>query len=66
MRRILAEAGATISARDEGYRSTPLAWAAGKNLPDMVAFLLSRGARCAGEPAGRRAVGDAARVGDAS
>jgi ankyrin repeat protein len=41
---ILLEAGATISARDEEYRSTPLAWAARKNLPDMVEFLLSRGA----------------------
>ena len=36
--------GATISARDEEYRSTPLAWAARNNLPDMVEFLLARGA----------------------
>jgi ankyrin repeat protein len=41
---ILLDAGATISARDETYRSTPLAWAARNNLPDMVEFLLERGA----------------------
>jgi ankyrin repeat protein len=41
---ILLDAGATISARDEDYRSTPLAWAARANLPDMVELLLSRGA----------------------
>lgn len=41
---ILLEAGATISAKDEEYRSTPLAWAARNNLPDMVEFLLARGA----------------------
>ena len=41
---ILLGAGATISARDEEYRSTPLAWAARNNLPDMVELLLSRGA----------------------
>ena len=41
---ILLDAGATISAKDEEYRSTPLAWAARNNLPDMVAFLLARGA----------------------
>ena len=41
---ILLDAGATISARDEEYRSTPLAWAARNNLPDMVEFLLARGA----------------------
>jgi ankyrin repeat protein len=41
---ILLDAGATISARDEAYRSTPLAWAARNNLPDMVEFLLERGA----------------------
>ena len=39
---ILLEAGAAISARDEAYRSTPLAWAARNNLPDMVEFLLAR------------------------
>ena len=32
----------TISARDEGYRSTPLGWAARNSLADMVAFLLER------------------------
>ncbi len=41
---ILLDAGANISARDEEYRSTPLAWAARNDLPDMVELLLSRGA----------------------
>ncbi len=41
---ILLDAGADISARDEEYRSTPLAWAARTNAIDMVTFLLSRGA----------------------
>ena len=41
---ILLDAGANISAREEEYRSTPLAWAARNNLPDMVEFLLARGA----------------------
>jgi ankyrin repeat protein len=41
---ILLDAGATISAKDEEYRSTPLAWAARNNLPDMAALLLARGA----------------------
>ncbi len=41
---VLLDAGANISARDEEYRSTPMAWAARLNLPDMVEFLLSRGA----------------------
>jgi ankyrin repeat protein len=41
---ILLDAGATLSARDEDYRSTPLAWAARNELPDMVELLLSRGA----------------------
>ena len=41
---ILLDAGATISAKDEDYRSTPLAWAARNDLPDMVELLLSRGA----------------------
>ena len=41
---ILLDAGANISAKDEEYRSTPLAWAARNNLPDMVEFLLARGA----------------------
>lgn len=41
---VLLDAGASISARDEEYRSTPLAWAARNDLPDMVAFLLDRGA----------------------
>jgi ankyrin repeat protein len=42
--RILLDAGAAISARDDEYRSTPLAWAARNNLPDMVEFLIARGA----------------------
>src|SRR6266571_4517634 len=41
---ILLDAGATISARDEDYRSTPLAWAARNDLPEMVELLLARGA----------------------
>ena len=41
---ILLDAGATITARDDEYRSTPLAWAARANKPPMVEFLLSRGA----------------------
>jgi ankyrin repeat protein len=41
---ILLDAGASINAREEEYRSTPLAWAARTNMPDMVEFLLARGA----------------------
>jgi ankyrin repeat protein len=41
---ILLDAGANLSARDEEYRSTPLAWAARNDLPDMVEFLVGRGA----------------------
>ncbi len=41
---ILLEAGASISARDEEYRSTPLGWAARSDLPEMVDLLLARGA----------------------
>lgn len=41
---VLLDAGASITARDEEYRSTPLAWAARNDLPDMVDLLLSRGA----------------------
>lgn len=41
---ILLDAGANISARDDEYRSTPLAWAARCDLPDMVELLLARGA----------------------
>jgi ankyrin repeat protein len=41
---ILLDAGASISARDEEYRSTPLAWAARTNMRGMVEFLLARGA----------------------
>jgi ankyrin repeat protein len=36
--------GATISARDDEYRSTPLAWAARTNASQMVESLLTRGA----------------------
>jgi ankyrin repeat protein len=39
---ILLDAGADISARDEEYRSTPLAWAARSGAVEMVKFLLSR------------------------
>ena len=41
---ILLDAGASLSARDEEYRSTPLAWAARTNAVEMVRFLLARGA----------------------
>jgi ankyrin repeat protein len=41
---MLLDAGATISAREDQYRSTPLGWAARTNALDMVKFLLSRGA----------------------
>jgi ankyrin repeat protein len=41
---LLLDAGAAISARDEDYRSTPLAYAARNDLPDMVELLLARGA----------------------
>jgi ankyrin repeat protein len=41
---ILLDGGATITVRDDEYRSTPLAWAARVNRPQMVEFLLSRGA----------------------
>lgn len=41
---ILLGADASISAREEEYCSTPLAWAARTNMPDMVEFLLVRGA----------------------
>ncbi|MEO7190836.1 MAG: ankyrin repeat domain-containing protein [Vicinamibacterales bacterium] len=41
---ILLDAGANIVARDEEYRSTPLAWASRSGAVEMVRFLLSRGA----------------------
>jgi ankyrin repeat protein len=41
---ILLDGGATLSAKDDDYRSTPLAWAARNDLPDMVELLLARGA----------------------
>jgi ankyrin repeat protein len=41
---MLLDAGASISAREEQYSSTPLGWAARNNNPGMVRFLLSRGA----------------------
>jgi len=41
---ILIDAGANMDARDDEYRSTPLAWAARSDLPDMVELLLGRGA----------------------
>jgi ankyrin repeat protein len=40
---ILLDAGADSCARDEEYRSTPLAWAARSGAVEMVKFLLSRG-----------------------
>ena len=50
---MLLDAGASISARDEEYRSTPLGWAARNGVKDMVEFLLERGA--ATNPAGDEA-----------
>jgi ankyrin repeat protein len=41
---VLLDAGADISARDDEYQSTPLAWAARTNAAQMVEFLLARGA----------------------
>ena len=41
---ILLDAGADISARDDEFASTPLAWAARANAARMVEFLLARGA----------------------
>lgn len=41
---ILLDGGADMCARDEEYRSTPLAWAARAGALEMVTFLLSRGA----------------------
>ncbi len=41
---LLLDAGANISARDDEYPSTPLAWAARTNAAQMVEFLLARGA----------------------
>lgn len=41
---ILLDAGANVSAKDDDYRSTPLAWAARHDLPEMVELLLARGA----------------------
>jgi ankyrin repeat protein len=41
---VLLDAGANISARDDEYQSTPLAWAARTNAAQMVEFLLARGA----------------------
>ena len=41
---ILLDGGADLSARDDEYRSTPLAWAARANAAAMVEFLLARGA----------------------
>jgi ankyrin repeat protein len=41
---MLLDAGATMSARDDQYRSTPLGWAARTNALEMVKFLLARGA----------------------
>ena len=41
---ILLDAGADISARDDEFASTPLAWAARTNAVQMVEFLLARGA----------------------
>ena len=36
---ILLDAGASLSPREDEYSSTPLAWAARTNMPEMVEFL---------------------------
>jgi ankyrin repeat protein len=41
---ILLDAVASIDAREEEYGSTALGWAARTNMPEMVEFLLARGA----------------------
>jgi ankyrin repeat protein len=41
---VLLDAGANILARDDEYGSTPLAWAARSNAPQMAECLLARGA----------------------
>jgi ankyrin repeat protein len=41
---LLLDAGADLNARDDEYRSTPLAWAARTNALEMVRFLIGRGA----------------------
>jgi ankyrin repeat protein len=41
---MLLDAGADIDAREEEYRSTPLAWASRRNAIQLVEFFLSRGA----------------------
>ena len=41
---ILIDAGADLTARDDEYKSTPLAWAARTNRAGMIEYLLSRGA----------------------
>jgi hypothetical protein len=45
MATLFLDHGADINARDEDICSTPLAWAAKFNQPNMVELLLSRGAR---------------------
>lgn len=42
--KLFKEFGADLNAIDEEYRSTPLAWAARTNVPDMVQWLLDNGA----------------------
>ena len=37
------EPGRLLTARDEDYRSTPLAWAARSGLPELVELLLAHG-----------------------
>jgi ankyrin repeat protein len=41
--KVLLDSGARLTARDEDYLSTPLAWAARYGLVDMVELLLERG-----------------------
>ena len=59
---ILLDAGATISVKDDEYCSTPLAWAARSDLPDMVELLLARGV--SHHHGGRRTLGHPPRLGE--
>jgi uncharacterized protein len=52
--KLLLKAGANIDARETWGQQTPLHWAASQNQPDMIRFLVSRGA----DPDARAAVRD--------
>jgi ankyrin repeat protein len=52
--KLLLKAGANVNARENWGQQTPLHWAASQNQPDMIRFLLSKGA----DPDARAAVRD--------